>query len=209
MSDPLSKYIDLGQEKGDFSAKIFCEIGIFGEMQNLRVGNDVKDILKAAELIQSRLGTSHPGIRSGSIGTVSDGRGMSYHFPPISEGLKFLDKNKLCFREIAHSFPMIAAIVATSYFLAVHPFRDGNGRTFRIILNILFSVAADAKRYLPVSAVAAASNGGHLIKLKRALYQQEWLPLFQQFEHYYDAVIALAHDWGEKPHKTSQSPAKS
>ena len=61
----------------------------------------------------------------------------------------------------------------------VHPFGDGNGRVARVVFNWMMLERARRFAYLPLSELAALSDGGFLLRLREAQYFGRWNGLVQ------------------------------
>lgn len=64
-------------------------------------------------------------------------------------------------------------------FLAIHPFRDGNGRTSRILFNLILnrSSTIDSQFYIPIKELMQFSHSGFELSMREANITGRWSPL--------------------------------
>ena len=68
---------------------------------------------------------------------VIDGRGQTvYEGPPASEVMRMMDSYVRWVNSISETHPLIKAALVHLYFVHVHPFDDGNGRSARALSNL-------------------------------------------------------------------------
>lgn len=130
------------------------------------------------------------GQRTGAMGLRADAEGVRVQFPS-AEAVPSLIENarRLMINE---SYPVIvrAAIVHVAI-LNAHPFTDGNGRTARMIANlILRSGCKTPVIYIPLYEFGIRSRGGFEIALRYAEIFDRWDPILA----YFCNVVRLSAD---------------
>jgi len=154
----------------------------------------------AAELttIASALGVKPAAFRTHVVRTRGDNFGnvVTYR-PPHCVTAEIEDLGIYLERHVAHA-PLLSAIVAYCGVTAIHPFADGNGRTARILFNLMLRRALNPHFFLPVFDIAGLSRGGLIIRQRQAHYHRQWEPVV---DYFCDSVAALlaATDPGLKP----------
>jgi Fic family protein len=154
------------------------------------------DNFKAAlRLICVELGVDSR-IREHGVKTVADKSGASVIYPhhnqvdnQLAELFKFLSSNY-------ENSPHFCAVVAHLGIGHIHPLSDGNGRLSRAIYNWMINPADSVKLYLPLHELAALSDGGYIIRFRKATYQNDWSEIMAFFTR---LVIAF-RDWDGRNH---------
>jgi len=88
--------------------------------------------------------------------------GADFVPPPPEEVDQLLDD--LCGFSSAETLPpLVQAAIAHAQFETIHPFKDGNGRTGRALVQVLLRRRSLAPRYVPPISVVLASDKGRYI----------------------------------------------
>lgn len=137
------------------------------------------------ERIHQVVEADKPGFRTGSMTTVQDARGNMASFPGITEGLEHLKSICSDLSTAALEFPATVGVILMLYISIIHPFRDGNGRVGRILYNWSVCSKLGIRNMLPIKVLANCSNGGDIIKQRRASHHNDWMPMIGQIQSYY------------------------
>lgn len=117
-------------------------------------------------------------FREGGVSTMPDRFNNVVDYPAPALVHSLLDELD-CFRlKYTLGFPYCTAVVTFVAIVHAHPFNDGNGRTARTALNVLTSIAAGRMVALPLAIISLLTNGGFILKLRRAMHGGEWTGLF-------------------------------
>lgn len=104
--------------------------------------------------------------RSGKV-FVQSGHGEIVHTAPEAQNVDRLMNELLAFIRNSELSPLIKACVAHFYFVYVHPFEDGNGRTARAIsYMMLLQAGYDFFRYFSISGVLAEERARYYRAMK-------------------------------------------
>jgi hypothetical protein len=161
-----------------------------------------RDSLDAPDLFLELLRRIHHAVKGGESGfrTKSviirpDSSGSVTIFPPWQLCAPLLLALASFVAQNFSRAPGLCATVAFAGVIHAHPFRDGNGRTARVLFNLLMRRASGTEHFVPLSKFTALSRGGFVIKLRRALYGGEWQPLVA----FYADALALSHELQKEP----------
>lgn len=126
--------------------------------------------------LNTRVVDGNSGFRTDQIYTERDRFGgyaiyPSFDLVPGAMNYLSLYQEKFCI-----DYPIETAVVSLAFIGAIHPFRDGNGRTSRIVFNAIAG-SMDRDRYLPLHELAAHSRDGYILALREAQYLNNWKPL--------------------------------
>jgi len=102
--------------------------------------------------------------------------------------------------------PLVQAALVHAQFETIHPFDDGNGRTGRALIHVVFKRRGLAPKYLPpISVALAAAKDRYIAGLTgfRGDGAEAWIEHFagatvrstQLAESYLQTVAALSEDW--------------
>ena len=98
------------------------------------------------------------GYRDGAV-YVTGREGVVYT-PPQAEEVPRMMKSLVDFIQTSELHPLLKACIAHFYFVYVHPFGDGNGRTARALsYMMLLQAGYDFFRYFSISGVVAEERG--------------------------------------------------
>lgn len=128
------------------------------------------------------------GLRREPIGTTPDENGHYVIFPSehvVEHRLQYLFATLQRQTAASRAFEAILALVWMTH---CHPFIDGNGRTARILFNMLLQRNAQIPRfYLPLYEMSSLSRRGYILCVREAELYGRWGPLFE----YVRVAIAL------------------
>ena len=115
--------------------------------------------------------------------------------------------------------PLVQAALVHAQFETIHPFDDGNGRSGRALVHVVFRRRGIAPRFLPpISVVFAGARDRYITALSRFRSDEngvaEWLEHFaaatvraaRLAQAYVTAVAALQEQWREKVRATTSTP---
>lgn len=107
------------------------------------------------------------GYRTGQ-GIVAGQEGLVYT-PPPGDRLPEMMDSLIKFMKTSSLHPVLKACIAHFYFVYVHPFSDGNGRTARALsLMILLQAGFDFFRTFPISGLVAKERGKYYKAIRDA-----------------------------------------
>lgn len=143
----------------------------------VRSKNNIR-LSRAFEIIGSKILERETRIREVPIYTKPDKHGnrIRYPDPDVLKGDLLLLANYI-FESPRPCFAR--GIVASTAFLNLHPFRDGNGRLGRFLLNYMWGRLPD--KYIPLSVIHGLSKGGYEIRLRLAQIFNEWNELIDYY----------------------------
>ncbi len=120
------------------------------------------------------------GLRTGSVRLADDQQGNRIFFPHVSAVPGQLERVRLLLADGGNEPPLFTAAIAYVLFLNCHPFRDGNGRTARVLFNhLLRQVGMPREAYFPFHEIARRSHGGYEIALRIAEIRGDWEPFLR------------------------------
>jgi len=144
---------------------------------SVRSKNDIR-LLRAFEVIGSEVMGREARIREVPIYTKPDRYGNSIEYPdPDALKDNFLLLANYIFDSPRPSFAR--GVVASTAFLNLHPFHDGNGRLGRFLLNYMWGRLPS--KYIPFSVIHGLSEGGYEIRLRLAQIFNEWDELIDYY----------------------------
>lgn len=115
--------------------------------------------------------------RDGPCYSRKDLGGYQVLFPSavhISERMRAMDDFIASNLDYSRSF---TATVAMNAICNLHPFLNGNGRTSRVLFNLVVGTHRLPPLYVPLYTLSKISHGGFLIRLRQAQYHNDWHPL--------------------------------
>ena len=120
-------------------------------------------------------------IRKGRVFIQQDMTGNTVEFPSAANCLPLLRSVGAFIDEHRLRYPAVSAVVGFLAVLHAHPFPDGNGRTARTIFNTMLRTGLNSGHFMPLSLIAHLSQGGFILKIRRAMHGAEWIPLTRCF----------------------------
>jgi hypothetical protein len=116
--------------------------------------------------------------RSGPIRLGRDRAGNEVIFPPVAAVPGQLERIRQFL--VGGERPVFTAAVAYALMLNCHPFTDGNGRTARLVFNLLLRRGGMPRDvYIPLHEIARRSMGGYEITLRIAEMRGDWAPFLR------------------------------
>jgi Fic/DOC family len=120
--------------------------------------------------------------RSKPIYTSTDNFGRCWEFPNHTHILSVLKKLHDCLYLNQLESHLVEATVAYGVLNWLHPFNDGNGRTSRVIFNVLLSrIKLGGELYLPIKDINHLARGGHEVRLRYTVLTGDWKELLEYF----------------------------
>lgn len=132
------------------------------------------------------------GWRTGNVGFGPDATGVSILLPPASAIGPILGDLELVLQKNAWP-PVCRAAVAAALLLNAHPFTDGNGRTARVLVNIILRDGGmPSSAFIPLYEFADRSCGGFEIALRRTEVLGDWGSIIAWLINVIDAYAEIA-----------------
>lgn len=142
--------------------------------------------------------------------------GADFIPPPAEDVSRLLADLCLAINDASHS-PLVQAALVHAQFETIHPFDDGNGRTGRALVHVIFRRREIAPRFLPpISVVFAGARDRYIAGLTkfRGDGVAEWVEHFaaatlraaQLGRAYVDAVRELQERWRARLRKNGPAP---
>jgi hypothetical protein len=184
LKDELEAYLpDIPPPSVDDHIKSLCEFRVYNSMlRKIRSFHEIDEdmFLEILLEVHRRLGVGVNQIRNSPVWTRRDATGNAVRYPDHTECRKLLSK--------LHAFnlrnadnPMLCAVLGYAAIIHIHPFDDGNGRTARTYFNLVLGSTLGFQHFVPLQTLIAYWRGGFILKLRRALYSGDLLPLVGYF----------------------------
>lgn len=116
--------------------------------------------------------------RTGWAGLMPDAAGHQIKFPDAGEVPGRLEAIRRIMAGETGAPAIFEATLVLCLLVNGHPFSDGNGRTARMLFNVMLrrgGMPADV--YFPFYEIAARSRGGYVIALRHAELRGDWQPI--------------------------------
>ena len=180
IKDPLSEYVNASQMPR--IQKSYNECLIVEEFHDKYKYNEIFYLRLSALIIDIRNDLEDRynyswNFRTFNISTRPDSKGNFTNFPKhqlIDEYLRHMEIRSAINMK---TFPFLTACYAMVSIIAVHPFIDGNGRTARVTFNLILRQILSRSIYIPIYEVAACSDGGWMLALRRAWLHNNFEPI--------------------------------
>ena len=118
-------------------------------------------------------------FREGRVSTMPDMFKNVVDYPSVDSVPSLLHELDTFRQRYGALFPFCSAAVAFVAIVHAHPFSDGNGRTARTAFNVLTSIAIGRAVSLPLAVITLLTDGGFVLKLRRAMHGGEWAGFFR------------------------------
>jgi len=162
-------------------SRMLPKLGSFGD-----VGKD--GFLDLVLEVHRRLGAGGTQFRSGPVWTRRDSTGNALLYPQARDCPHLLERLHAFIVENRSANPVLCAVAAYVALIQIHPFSDGNGRTARTLFNLLISSELGLRHFVPLQTLIAPWRGGYIIKLRRAMYGGDLLPITE----YFNALVRMS-----------------
>ena len=182
MLDELSPFAPAGADVSteDLLAKTLVEFDAVRKIERRGISTSLSNPDRFLTLlgdVHQSVGGGGSALRRGPVFIRPDSKGNVISFPPAEMCEPLLRALSTFIEKNIGRFPGLCIIVAYVGIIHAHPYRDANGRTARVIANILLRQRCAPSHFMPLSKLALVSQSGFLIKLRRALYGGDWQPL--------------------------------
>lgn len=164
-------------EAAELSAFLFERSTIEASLQHSGSARWIEALISTASRITSGSVTA---LRTKHAVLSGDTQGITTAFRPANALQAELEV--LHAHAIDVKIPItLRAVASMSTLLNIHPFHDGNGRTARLLFNVMISQGHPEVLYVPLCSAFDASMGGFELRLREATYHKNWLPLLTYF----------------------------
>jgi hypothetical protein len=169
---------------GDLDRKVLVEAGIAAECSErfrcLFNGGGEALALFCCELNALATGND-AGVRTREVRTVPDKYGHYWMYPPSATIVAELE-GLFAMLNQTRSQPLLFRCVALFVsFLCLHPFLDGNGRTARMLFNLLLVSERETGPYLPLNKIFALADMGFELRMRYTCLTGDWNPVMAFF----------------------------
>ena len=146
-------------------------------------------IIRIAEIVTRGASENEPsGYRFAPV-YINDQNGVVYT-PPPAEMIPEMMNRLINFIQKSELHPVLKACIAHFYFVYVHPFSDGNGRTARALsYMMLLQSGYDFFRYFSISDIVAQERGKYYRSMKNVEHSDGDMTYFIDC---YSAMLARA-----------------
>lgn len=179
----LPLYIEHRGEPKDFTSRTSLEENalttFFGALSGAVASGSFEDFQGALQAAATSMNPESGIFRDGPVFLNADQNGDYWEFPApdaISPAMRRIFA-------LLQSDGDPTYIGALCYLLLVHahPFRDGNGRTSRLLCNFAWRLRTGNAHYVPLKEVFALGRGSFGISLTRVRSYGEWMEFLQFF----------------------------
>lgn len=185
LRDELEAYLpEVPPRTAEDDAKGLSEFAVYSRMLPKlgSLGEAGKDgFLEIVLEIHRRLGAGGTQFRDGPVWTRRDSTGNALLYPEARECPHLLERLHAFIVENRSANPILCAVAGYVALIQIHPFTDGNGRTARTLFNLLISSELGFRHFVPLQTLIAPWRGGYIIKLRRAMYRGDLLPIIDYF----------------------------
>lgn len=180
LHDDLTSYLDMNRRPFELkNSRERCRREFQASQSAKGKFRSIDDILRSdlVELlseIHRNVGAGDGSLRKHPIYTRADSKGNRVQFPSHGDVRELLIKLQDYLQANFLKYPGLSLVVAFVGVVHAHPFADGNGRTARTFFNLLLFSGFASEHFLPISLAASLSDGGFILKLRRAMMGGEW-----------------------------------
>ena len=194
LADPLVDYVPEHLRKPAFEARSAREAAIaerLAPMTRTELADGAALLARLREIGSAVYGMDMA-FRATPIVTEPGYNGNVIAYPPAELVAPLLH---LAAREMARHRDASPGGIAAHVMLActtVHPFIDGNGRTSRILFNLVLRSEYPGLPYIGIKEIVQFSAGDFLIATNRVHFQKDWGPYLQWLLAILDLHLAMA-----------------
>jgi hypothetical protein len=172
LSDPLLRFIDWGSVERNRRGEHDLYLLKRGQLLDLGDGLSAPALFEDfVSRLHSQTGVKISGFRTCHVRIKSLVFGGPRGIPDGLERLRSVLKESYDQREL------FGAAIALQGINQIHPFEDGNGRTARTLMNLMATHCLGAEFVLPLEDADSIVPGALGIKLNRAHFEQDYIPL--------------------------------
>lgn len=180
LRDPLSDYLDVRPmpkiQKSHYES-IVCK-----DVISHFIGFDPLNLIESDLILYTRNAFEVEFKRNWSFRKVNitnppDKNGEFTKFPNFNHLDDYIKHTCEIIRLNFKEYPLLSSCYFMIMLIGIHPFVDGNGRTFRTIFNFLIRHSLQKDIYIPIYEAAASSDGGWMIALRRAWLHNNFAPI--------------------------------
>lgn len=190
--DRLGGFIARAKSPSETFEKCRDEYAILAAIppRSIKIAEGFDEFAEALNTVHGAYGVSAAGFRKVEIKLMPDDRGNSISYPSHHLVKPLLRSLHTFLVSHLHEHPTFCAAAAYVGIIHAHPFLDGNGRTARTLYNLILRDYAETKHFIALRQIAAVSNGGFLIRLRRTLYLGDW----KAIQEFFSDAIRLSID---------------
>jgi len=123
--------------------------------------------------VHRRCGSGANAFRRSGVRISSHDDSVATHFPDWRLCPALMANLAHFISENIDKWPGTCAMVAYGGIIHAHPFADGNGRTARIMHNLVLH-SAGCRHFVPISLVASRTGSSLVVKLRRLVLGNDW-----------------------------------
>ncbi|MGO4744837.1 Fic family protein [Serratia quinivorans] len=112
------------------------------------------------------------GVRTVSVRTVPESDGSYTEFLDVQHLSSELRKLRLFILNNYTDNKLFCSIIASVFFMHIHPLHDGNGRVSRVLFNLI--LGRDINNYIPMTELCHVARSGYVLSLREAFLFSEW-----------------------------------
>lgn len=111
-------------------------------------------------------------IRDKDIRSVPDKNGDYTVFSAVDNVAENLENIRIFIKQNLRDAPLLTAIIANVMFTHCHPLADGNGRTARVLFNLILNRSHE--NFFPLTEICHLARSGYILSVREAFFYSEW-----------------------------------
>jgi hypothetical protein len=156
------------------------------------------------QTVASRFDQRNTNLRYTWVGTVDQATGSGVTFPSPRSVPEQIELLRIYLLASVRKSRLMAAVVAHVALQGIHPFIEANGRTARVLFNLLLNNSQVF--YFPIAEAISSVPASYLLKIREAIYFNEWNPVLSFFEK---LTLILASNYFAEIKRSVQPKQKS